>query len=110
MTLQAVEARDIGVALLFTTDPIVPAQHLVVLCDNRGLQPAESITPLVGRDVIVRYGPNLFVALNTLSALLDTGTLRALDARVALAGQDPRLVAANWLRAHGLILAGGDVQ
>ena len=39
-------------------------------------------------------------------ALLDTGTLRALDARVELAGQDPRLVAGSWLRAHGLIPAG----
>ena len=41
-----------------------------------------------------------------MSALLDTGTLRALDARVELAGQDPRLVAGRWLRAHGLIPAG----
>jgi glycine betaine/choline ABC-type transport system substrate-binding protein len=31
-------------------------------------------------------------------ALLDTGTLRALDARVELAGQNPRLVAGSWLR------------
>ena len=26
---------------------------------------------------------------------------------VALAGQDPRLMAGSWLRAHGLISAGG---
>jgi CO/xanthine dehydrogenase FAD-binding subunit len=36
--------------------------------------------------------------------------LRALDARVELRGQDPRLVAESWLRAHGLIPAGGDVR
>jgi glycine betaine/choline ABC-type transport system substrate-binding protein len=46
--------------------------------------------------------------LNRVSALLDTGTLRALDARIELAGQNPRLVAGSWLRAHGLIPAGGD--
>ena len=91
LTLQALEAGDIGVALLFTTDPDIPARHLVVLADDRGLQPAENITPLVRRDVIARYGPNLLAALNTVSALLDTGTLRALEARVELAGQDPRL-------------------
>jgi glycine betaine/choline ABC-type transport system substrate-binding protein len=44
------------------------------------------------------------------SALLDTGTLRALNARVELAGRNPRLVAASWLRAHELIPAGGDVR
>jgi osmoprotectant transport system substrate-binding protein len=110
LTLQALEEGDIGVALLFTTDPDIPARHLVVLADDRGLQPAENITPLVRRDVIARYGPNLLAALNTVSALLDTGTLRALDARVELAGQDPRLVAGRWLRAHGLIRPGGGLH
>ena len=38
--------------------------------------------------MIVRYGPNLVALLNRISALLDTGTLRALDARVELDGQD----------------------
>jgi osmoprotectant transport system substrate-binding protein len=109
LTLQALEEGDIGAALLFTTDPDIPAQHLVVLADDRGLQPAENITPLVRRDVIARYGPNLLAALNTVSALLDTGELRALDAQVELAGQDPRLVAGRWLRAHRLI-PGGDAH
>jgi osmoprotectant transport system substrate-binding protein len=110
LTLQALEAGYIGVALLFTTDPDIPARHLVVLADDRGLQPAENITPLVRRDVIARYGPHLVALLNRVSALLDTGTLRALDARVELARQNPRLVAGNWLRAHGLIPAGGDTR
>ena len=36
-----------------------------------------------------------------------TGSLRALDARVELRGQDPRLVPGNWLRAQGLASMGG---
>jgi osmoprotectant transport system substrate-binding protein len=110
LTLQALEEGDIGAALLFTTDPDIPARHLVVLADDRGLQPAENITPVVRRDVIARYGPNLLAALNAVSALLDTGELRALDAQVELAGQDPRLVAGRWLRAHGLIRPGGGLH
>jgi osmoprotectant transport system substrate-binding protein len=110
LTLQALEAGYIGVALLFTTDPSLPARHLVVLADDRGLQPAENITPLVGRDAIARYGPSLLATLNKVSALLDTGTLRALDARVEIAGQDARLVAGSWLRSRGLIPAGGEVR
>jgi osmoprotectant transport system substrate-binding protein len=106
LTRQALQAGYIGAALLFTTDPSIPARHLVVLADDRGLQPAENITPLVRRSAIERYGPRLLATLNKVSALLDTGTLRALDARVELAGQDPRLVAGSWLRAHGLIPAG----
>jgi osmoprotectant transport system substrate-binding protein len=110
LTLQALEAGYIDVALLFTTDPSIRARHLVILADDRGLQPAENITPLVRRDVIARYGPDLLAVLNKVSALLDTGTLRDLNARVALKRQDARVVAGNWLRAHGLIPAGGDVH
>jgi osmoprotectant transport system substrate-binding protein len=107
LTRQALEAGYIGAALLFTTDPSIPARGLVVLADDRGLQPAENITPLVRRNVIARYGPRLLAVLNSVSALLDTSTLRALDAWVELAGQNPRQVAARWLRAHRLIPAGG---
>jgi osmoprotectant transport system substrate-binding protein len=110
LTRQALQAGYIGVALLFTTDPGIPARHLVVLADDRGLQPAENITPLVRRSTMERYGPRLLAVLNKVSALLDTGTLRGLDARVELAGQNPRRVAGSWLRAHGLIPAGGDVH
>lgn len=107
LTLQALERGYIGVALLFTTDPSIPARHLLVLADDRGLQPAENITPLVRKNVIARYGPNLVAVLDRVSALLDTGTLRALDAQVELDGHGPRSVAEAWLRAHQLITAGG---
>jgi osmoprotectant transport system substrate-binding protein len=110
LTLQALDAGDIGAALLFTTDPDITARHLVILADDRGLQPAENITPLLRTDVIARYGPNLLAALNKISALLDTGTLRALDAQVELDGQGPRSVAKAWLRAHGLIPERGAVR
>ena len=110
LTFQALQAGYIGAALLFTTDPAIRARHLVVLADDRGLQPAENITPLVRKDVITRYGPRLLAALNRVSAQLDTGTLRALDARVELARQNPRRVAGGWLRARGLIPAGGELR
>ena len=53
-----------------------------------------------------RYGPRLLAALDTVSARLTTGSLRALDAQVELRGQDPRPVASSWLRAHGVVSAG----
>jgi osmoprotectant transport system substrate-binding protein len=110
LTLQALEAGYIDVALLFSTDPSIVARHLVTLTDDRGLQPAENITPLLRRDVVARFGPRLVAVLNRVSARLDTSSLRALDAQVELAGQNPRLVAGSWLRARGLVPAGGDVR
>ena len=101
LTLQALRAGYITVALLFTTDPNISARHLVVLTDDRALQPAENITPVVSREAVTRFGPRLLTLLNAVSARLTTDSLRVLDAQVELAGHAPRLVAAGWLRAQG---------
>jgi osmoprotectant transport system substrate-binding protein len=106
LTRQALAAGDIGVALLFTTDPAIRAQHLVVLADNRGLQPAENIVPVLGRATASRYGPALLAALDAVSARLSTATLASLDAQVQLDGRTPQAVAENWLRAEGLVAPG----
>lgn len=103
LTLQALAAGNVNAALLFSTDPSIRTQHLVVLADDRGLQPAENVTPLIRRDAVARYGGGLVAVLNKVSAHLDTGALRAMDALVQLGGQAPRRVAATWLRTHGLV-------
>lgn len=102
LTRQALRAGDISVALLFTTDPTIRDQHLVVLADNRGLQPAENVVPVVGRATAARYGTGLFAALNAVSARLSTPALAALDAQVELDGRAPGIVAGRWLRDQGL--------
>ena len=109
VTLQALEAGQIGAALLFTTDPGIAARHLVILTDSRSLQPAENITPLVRRSTIERYGPRLLATLNAVSAHLTTTTLRYLNGRVQLTGMKPRTVASGWLRAQALIPGRQDV-
>jgi osmoprotectant transport system substrate-binding protein len=103
LTRQALATGQIGVGLLFTTDPSIPLRHLVILADSRALQPAENITPLVRRTSMDRYGPRLLAVLDAVSARLTTDTLRSLDARVELTGLDPRKVADSWLRAQALI-------
>jgi osmoprotectant transport system substrate-binding protein len=109
LTLQALEAGNIDVALLFSTDPSISARHLVVLADDRRLQPAENITPLVSRDAVARYGAGLMAVLNTVSARLDSPSLRALNAQVENTGRTPRTprtprqVAERWLHAQGLL-------
>jgi osmoprotectant transport system substrate-binding protein len=106
VTMQALDSGQIGVGLLFTTDPGIPEHHLVILADTRALQPAENIVPLVRRGTATRYGPRLLARLNAVSARLSTSALRDLDARVELTGRGPRTVADGWLRAEALIPPG----
>jgi osmoprotectant transport system substrate-binding protein len=106
LTRQALEGGEISAALLFTTDPAIRGRHLVVLADNRGLQPAENVVPVLRRATAERYGTGLVAALNAVSARLSTTTLMALDAQVELEGLGPNAVAERWLRDQGLIQRG----
>ena len=102
LTRQALTAGDINVALLFTTDPAIRARHLVVLADNRSLQPAENVVPVLRRATANRYGPGLLAALDALSARLSTAVLTTLDTQVELDRRAPSTVAERWLQAQRL--------
>jgi osmoprotectant transport system substrate-binding protein len=106
LTIQALASGQIGVGLLFTTNPAISRQKLVILADNRALQPAENITPVVRRTTVDRYGPRLLATLDAVSARMTTPALRALNARMELDGLDPRKVAHEWLQAQALIPEG----
>ncbi len=106
LTRQALLAGDIDAALLFTTDPAIRERHLVILADNRGLQPAENVVPVLRRGIAERYGTRLVAALNSVSARLSTAALTALNAQVERDGRVPRVVAERWLRDQGLARPG----
>jgi len=106
LTLQALAAGDIDVALMFTTDPAIRARHLVVLADNRDLQPAENIVPVLRRATADRFGPGLLTALNALSARLSAEALAGLNAQLGPDGGTPSVVAERWVRAQGLTRPG----
>ncbi len=101
LTHQALAGGHVDAALLFTTDPAIGRDGLVMLADDRGLQPVENVTPVVRREVVDRWGPPFTATVDAVSARLTTPTLRALNARVA-AGETTGQVAGGWLRAEGL--------
>jgi osmoprotectant transport system substrate-binding protein len=101
LTRQALARGQIDVALLFTTDPTLADPNVVVLQDDRRLQPAENVTPLVRRDVLARFGSGVAGAVDAVSRLLTTDELRRLNADLART-DDPTRVASDWLRERGL--------
>lgn len=101
-TVAALEEGQIDVGLLFTTDPSLAAGDLVLLRDDRGLQPAENVVPIVRLSVIERFGTRVREALDAVSARLTTRVLRRLNHRVAVT-EEPRAVALEWLESEGLV-------
>lgn len=102
LTFQALRTGGIDVALMFTTDPAIATEHLVILADDRGLQPAENITPVVRQAVITQYGSAFSDTVDAVSARLTTSELRSLIGRVDQDGSNVRIVAARWLKEQGL--------
>jgi len=103
LTRQALDDGHVDVALLFTTDPTTADDGLVVLRDDRRLQPAENVIPLLRTEVVDRWGADVVDAVDAVSERLTTEELRELNGQVAAgAGRSPVAVAAAWLAAEGL--------
>ena len=102
LTVAALEGNEIDVGLLFNTDPRIEHDNLVVLRDNRHLQPAENILPVVRSEVLEANGEAMSDALDQVSVLLSTATLRELNGSVDDEGRPPEEVAAAWLSENGV--------
>lgn len=101
VSVTALRSGTVDVALLFTTDAAIDRYDFVLLYDDLGLQPAENVTPVVREEVVQEHGDAFVRLVDSVSALLTTGDLRELNARVA-EDETPREVAAAWLAEHGL--------
>jgi|SRR5215213_4421602 len=99
LTLQALLNGQIDAGNIFTTDPNIAAEDLVVLEDPDSLFAAQNIVPLVSTDVLT---DDIESTLNKVSAALDTDTLVQLNAEVILDKKDPGEVAQEFLSDNGL--------
>jgi osmoprotectant transport system substrate-binding protein len=95
----ALRSGEIDVGLLFSTDPVLVGPELVLLEDDRGLQPAENVIPVVRSEALTRWGPELAEVLDEVSVSLDTQGLVLLNSRME-GGESPAALAAEWLRTR----------
>jgi osmoprotectant transport system substrate-binding protein len=101
ITAEAVQRGTVDVGVLFTTDGSLAEHSLVLLEDDRRLQPAENVTPLVRREAVAHFGPELVEVLDAVSAVLTTEDLRSLNSAIR-SGATATRAAALWLAEHGL--------
>jgi len=90
----------IDIAVSFTTSGQLATGTAVALVDDRQLQPDESVTPVLSRRAVERYGSRLTGTLDAVSAALDQHGLSFLNWRVSIAGKDIPTEAHNWLQRH----------
>jgi glycine betaine/choline ABC-type transport system substrate-binding protein len=83
LTHLALRDDYVDAALLFSTDPSITSSGLLALDDDRHLQPAENVTPLVRTEILDRWGTPLQDAVDAVSSHLTTDGLQRLNARMA---------------------------
>ena len=96
----ALEQGVIDVAVMFTTDGRLGDPALVLLEDDRQLQPAENLVPMVSTRAIERHGVQLIDALDAVSSQLTSTSLTFLNWRVDVAQRDIAAEASGWLSRH----------
>jgi osmoprotectant transport system substrate-binding protein len=85
-----------------TTDPTLEEQGLVILEDDKHLQNAENLVPIVNTKWLHEH-PKARQALNALSEKLTTEDLTALLRKVSVEHQRAEDVADDYLKAKGLV-------
>jgi len=104
--ITALEQGLVDVAVVFTTDGVLAERSLVLLPDDRRLQPSEQLVPVVSDRALEVGGARVLTALDAVSARLDSPGLTFLNWRVSVAGRDLRTEARGWLQRHALVAHG----
>ena len=100
VTTAALEKGDIDVALMFTTDGLIAEKNWVLLEEDKALQPAENIVPVIRSEANNEEIPEL---LNAVSEKLTTEEVTELVRQVRVEAAEPADVAETWLTDNGLL-------
>lgn len=100
LTIQALTQGKVNVGLVFSSSGSVTANDLVVLADDKELQTAENILPALYTPAVT---DTITAALDSVSAVLTTDDLQAMNAAVEIDREDPATVASDYLTSKGLL-------
>jgi osmoprotectant transport system substrate-binding protein len=94
------------VSIVFTTDPQIPRENLVLLEDDKGMFPPNRATLVVRHEVADAAGPEFERTVELLQESLTDENMQELNARVDIDGRTPAAVARQYLQETGLVAAG----
>jgi osmoprotectant transport system substrate-binding protein len=100
---EALNAGEIQVAELCTTQPAIESFNFVLMEDDGGLVPAQNIAPVATKELADAGGATLADTLNAVSALLTTEELTSLGVEVAVNQTSYADAAHTFLQDNGLM-------
>ncbi|HWL65679.1 MAG TPA: ABC transporter substrate-binding protein [Actinomycetota bacterium] len=100
-TITALSKGAIDVGLLYSTDGTIAENNFVVLEDDKGLQAADNITPLVTEETAGMQ--EVVDLINSVTAALETDAITELNKRANVDVEDPADLAQEYLEEKGLL-------
>jgi osmoprotectant transport system substrate-binding protein len=103
-TIKAAAEQTDGVdaAMVYGTDGAIAAAGLVVLDDDKGVQPVYAPTPII-REATLEAHPEIAQWLKPVFDSFDLKTLQTLNGRIQVNGEAAKDVAAAYLRSKGFV-------
>jgi osmoprotectant transport system substrate-binding protein len=98
----AQQTDGVNAAMVYGTDGGIAPSGLVVLEDDKGVQPVYEPAPIIREAVLAEY-PQIKDLLAPVFAKLDINTLQELNGRIQVGGESAQAVAIDWLKSSSLV-------
>jgi osmoprotectant transport system substrate-binding protein len=95
----AQQTNGVNAAMVYGTDGGIAPSGLVVVADDRGVQPVYEPAPII-REAVLQANPQIEELLKPVFAKLDLVTLQDLNGRIQVGGEAAKDVAIDWLKTN----------
>jgi osmoprotectant transport system substrate-binding protein len=96
------QTNGANAAMVYGTDGAIAPSGLVVLEDDKGVQPVYQPAPIV-REAVLKENPQIAEILKPIFESLDLVTLQDLNGRVQVGGEPAKAVAEDFLKSKGFL-------
>ena len=98
----AEQTNGANAAMVYGTDGGIAPSGLVVMADDKNVQPVYAPAPII-REAVLKENPKIAEILKPVFASLDLATLQELNARVQVGGEPAKAVATDYLKSKGFL-------
>jgi osmoprotectant transport system substrate-binding protein len=98
LTKAALDQGSIDIGLIFSSDSAFSTGKYVQLQDDKHLQNADNVVPVIRKD---KANDEVTSLLNSIDSKLTTDALIALNKKADVDKQDPDQIASDWLKSNG---------
>lgn len=98
----AQQTNGVNAAMVYGTDGGIAPSGLVVVADDKGVQPVYEPAPII-REAVLQANPQIEELLKPVFAKLDLVTLQDLNGRIQVGGEAAKDVAIDWLKTNAFL-------